>query len=110
MLDRLTGLEVFAKVATAGSLSAAGRAMAMSQTMVPKHIAALEARLGVKLFHRNSTCRPPNWRDKSMCRLNTTGLPPEQVFVAAEAVKGESRLSGQAQESTVRNRSTGRRR
>jgi len=54
MLDRLTGLEVFAKIATAGSLSAAGRAMGMSQTMVTKHIAALEARLGVKLFHRNT--------------------------------------------------------
>ena len=54
MLDRLTGLEVFAKVAVAGSLSAAGRAMGMSQTMVTKHIAALEARLGVKLFHRST--------------------------------------------------------
>jgi len=54
MLDRLTGLEVFAKVDAAGSLSAAGRAMGMSQTMVTKHIAALEARLGVKLFHRST--------------------------------------------------------
>jgi DNA-binding transcriptional LysR family regulator len=54
MLDRLTGLEVFAKVAAAGSLSAAGRAMGMSQTMVTKHIAALETRLGVKLFHRST--------------------------------------------------------
>ncbi len=54
MLDRLTGLEVFTKVAVAGSLSAAGRAMGMSQTMVTKHIAALEARLGVKLFHRST--------------------------------------------------------
>jgi DNA-binding transcriptional LysR family regulator len=54
MLDRLTGLEVFAKVAATGSLSAAGRAMGLSQTMVTKHIAALEARLGVKLFHRST--------------------------------------------------------
>ena len=54
MLDRLTGLEVFAKVAGAGSLSAAARAMGMSQTMVTKHIAALESRLGVKLFHRTT--------------------------------------------------------
>ena len=54
MLDRLTGLEVFAKVAAVGSLSAAGRAMGMSQTMVTKHIAALETRLGVKLFHRST--------------------------------------------------------
>src|SRR5664279_110925 len=54
MLDRLTGLEVFVKVTAAGSLSSAARAMGMSQTMVTKHIAALEARLGVKLFHRTT--------------------------------------------------------
>jgi DNA-binding transcriptional LysR family regulator len=54
MLDRLTGLEVFARVAGAGSLSAAARALGMSQTMVTKHVAALESRLGVKLFHRTT--------------------------------------------------------
>lgn len=54
MLDRLTGLEVFAKVAATGSFSAAGRALGLSQTMVTKHIAALEAHLGVKLFHRST--------------------------------------------------------
>ena len=54
MLDRLTGLEVFAKVAAAGSFSAAARVMGMSQTMVTKHIAALETRLGAKLFHRTT--------------------------------------------------------
>jgi len=52
--DRLTGLEVFAKVAAAGSLSAAGRAIGLSQTMVTKHLAALETRLGAKLFHRTT--------------------------------------------------------
>ena len=54
MPDRLTGLEVFAKVAAAGSLSAAGRAIGLSQTMVTKHLAALETRLGAKLFHRTT--------------------------------------------------------
>lgn len=54
MLDRLTGLEVFAKVAEVGSFSAAGRAVGLSQSMVTKHIAALEERLGVKLFHRTT--------------------------------------------------------
>jgi DNA-binding transcriptional LysR family regulator len=54
LLDRLTGLEVFAKVAATGSFSAAGRAMGLSQSMVTKHIAALEARLGIKLFHRTT--------------------------------------------------------
>ena len=54
MPDRLTSLEVFSKVAALGSLSAAGRAMGMSQTMVTKHIAALEQHLGVRLFHRST--------------------------------------------------------
>ncbi|MDF0521728.1 LysR substrate-binding domain-containing protein [Bradyrhizobium yuanmingense] len=54
MLDRLTSLEVFAKVAAAGSLSGAARAMGLSQTMVTKHVASLEARLGIKLFHRTT--------------------------------------------------------
>jgi len=54
MLDRLTSLEVFSKVAALGSLSAAARAIGMSQTMVTKHIAALEQHLGVRLFHRST--------------------------------------------------------
>jgi DNA-binding transcriptional LysR family regulator len=54
LLDRLTGLEVFVKVAASGSLSAAARAMDLSQSMVTKHLAALEARLGVSLFHRTT--------------------------------------------------------
>lgn len=54
MLDRLTSLEVFAKVAAIGSLSGAARTMGLSQTMVTKHVASLEARLGVKLFHRTT--------------------------------------------------------
>ena len=54
MLDRVTGLEAFARVAALGSLSAAARALGLSQTMVTKHVGALEARLGVKLLHRTT--------------------------------------------------------
>lgn len=54
MLDRLTSLQVFAKVAATGSFSAAARALGLSQTMVTKHVAALESRLGIKLFHRTT--------------------------------------------------------
>jgi len=54
VLDRLTSLEVFVKVAASGSLSAAARAMDLSQSMVTKHLAALETRLGVRLFHRTT--------------------------------------------------------
>ncbi len=54
MLDRLTGMQVFASVASLGSLSAAARSLGMSQTMATKHMAALEARLDVKLLHRTT--------------------------------------------------------
>jgi len=54
MLDRVTGMQVFARVAALGSLSAAARAFGMSQTMATKHIAALEERLGVRLLHRTT--------------------------------------------------------
>ena len=54
MLDRVTGMQVFARVGAVGSLSAAARALGMSPTMVTKHVAAIEERLGVKLLHRTT--------------------------------------------------------
>ncbi|MGF9764614.1 LysR family transcriptional regulator [Microvirga sp. 0TCS3.31] len=54
MLDQVTGMQVFARVAALGSLSGAARALGMSQTMATKHVAALEERLGVKLLHRTT--------------------------------------------------------
>ena len=54
MLDRVAGMQVFARVAALGSLSAAARALGMSQTMATKHMAAVETRLGVKLLHRTT--------------------------------------------------------
>lgn len=54
MLDRVTGMQVFVRVAALGSFSAAARALGLSQTMVTKHVAALEDRLGVKLLHRST--------------------------------------------------------
>jgi DNA-binding transcriptional LysR family regulator len=54
MLDRVTGMQVFARVAALGSLSAAARALGLSPTMMTKHVAAIEDRLGVKLLHRTT--------------------------------------------------------
>ncbi len=53
-MDRVTGMQVFAKVAALGNLSAAARALGMSQTMATKHVTALEDRLGVRLFNRST--------------------------------------------------------
>lgn len=54
MLDRITSMQVFVRVAALGSLSAAARALSMSQTMATKHVGAIEERLGVKLLHRTT--------------------------------------------------------
>ena len=47
-----THLQTFVAVAGAGSLSGAARAMAGSQPTMGRHIASLEAELGVRLFDR----------------------------------------------------------
>lgn len=54
MLDRVTGMKVFARVASLGSLSAAARVLGMSQTMATKHVASLEEKLGVTLLQRTT--------------------------------------------------------
>ena len=53
-MDRVTSLRVFARAASAGSLSAAARQLDMSPAMAAKHVDALEVRLGVKLLHRST--------------------------------------------------------
>lgn len=53
-MDRAVSMRVFVRAASAGSLSAAARHLGMSPAMARKHVDALEARLGVKLFHRTT--------------------------------------------------------
>src|SRR5690554_8076118 len=53
-MDRITSMRVFVRAASAGSLSAAARHLGMSPAMATKHVNALEACLGVKLFHRTT--------------------------------------------------------
>jgi DNA-binding transcriptional LysR family regulator len=47
-------MDVFVRVAALGSFSAAARALGVSQTMVTKHIVAIEERLGARLFQRTT--------------------------------------------------------
>ncbi len=54
MLDRFTGMQVFLKVAASGSFSAAARGLGLSPTMVTKHVAAIEDRVGARLFQRTT--------------------------------------------------------
>ena len=53
-MDRLTGLQIFVRVAETGSFSKAAREFGLTQPTATKHIAALEARFAVRLLNRNS--------------------------------------------------------
>ncbi len=54
-MENLQRLRVLRAVATEGSFTGAGRALAMSQPAVSQHITALERELGARLVERSST-------------------------------------------------------
>lgn len=78
--------DLFAQVAEAGSLSAAGRRLGLSPAMVSKRLARLEARLGTRLVHRTTR------------RLSLTQAGQvfhDDVVAILEAVRlAEARVSG----------------
>ncbi|MBS0245774.1 MAG: LysR family transcriptional regulator [Proteobacteria bacterium] len=53
-MDRLATLDTFAKVAETQSFSEAARRLRSSKSAVSRHVAALEAELGARLFHRTT--------------------------------------------------------
>jgi DNA-binding transcriptional LysR family regulator len=53
-LTPITDLEIFARVASAGNMSAAGRDMGLSPAVVSKRISHMEERLGARLFQRTT--------------------------------------------------------
>lgn len=53
-LDVLAGLAAFATVMEQGSFTSAARILGISKSEVSKRVAALEARLGVRLLHRST--------------------------------------------------------
>ena len=57
-MDRLAALEAFAKVAETQSFSEAARRLRSSNSAVSRHVAALEADLGARLFHRTPRSLP----------------------------------------------------
>jgi DNA-binding transcriptional LysR family regulator len=53
-LDRLTGIQIFARAVETGSFSRAARDLNLTQPTVTKHIASLERTLGARLLNRNT--------------------------------------------------------
>ncbi|UGB36825.1 LysR family transcriptional regulator [Frateuria soli] len=53
-MNKLAGMEMFVRVVDSGSFAAAADASGVSATMVAKHVAAIEQRLGARLLHRTT--------------------------------------------------------
>jgi DNA-binding transcriptional LysR family regulator len=53
-MDRLGTMEAFAAVVESGSFSAAARRLRTSKSLISRQVAALEAQLGARLFHRTT--------------------------------------------------------
>ncbi|MCK5122279.1 MAG: LysR family transcriptional regulator, partial [Methylococcales bacterium] len=53
-MDKLTSMNVFARVAKAGSFAGAARDLGISRAMATKHIMHLESKLGTRLFNRTT--------------------------------------------------------
>ena len=53
-MTAITDLEIFARVARTGNMSAAGREMSLSPAVVSKRVSLLEERLGARLFQRTT--------------------------------------------------------
>ena len=53
-MDTVAGLRLFIRVVETGSFSKASVDLGITQPTATKHVAALEARLGARLFHRST--------------------------------------------------------
>ncbi|NOR71887.1 MAG: LysR family transcriptional regulator [Methylomarinum sp.] len=53
-MDKLTSMNVFVRVAKAGSFAGAARDLGISRAMATKHIMHLESKLGTRLFNRTT--------------------------------------------------------
>lgn len=58
-MDRITAIQLFIRVVETGSFSRASRSLGLTQPTATKQVAALEARLGARLFHRSTRGATP---------------------------------------------------
>src|SRR5262245_6929262 len=88
-MDKLRAMQTFARIAEAGSLTAAARSLGSSLPAVVRALAALEAELGVRLFNR--TTRRVALTEDGRSYLERCRAVLAAVDEAERALKGEAR-------------------
>ena len=97
-MDQVTGIRLFIRVVETGSFSKASVDAGITQPTATKHVAALEARLGARLFHRSTRGVTPTevglaYYDK--CKLIARELEAADNLAALmqSRVQGSLRIS-----------------
>jgi DNA-binding transcriptional LysR family regulator len=97
-VDTVAGLQLFIRVVETGSFSKASADVGITQPTATKHVAALEARLGARLFHRSTRGVTPTevgaaYYDK--CKLIARELDDADNLAALmqSRVRGTLRIS-----------------
>lgn len=97
-MDSLSSLTVFVQVAEARSFVVAGRSLGISASAVGKSIARLEARLGVRLFHRSTrsmtlTAEGSLFLERSRRILSEIEIAEQELSQVAAVPSGKLRVS-----------------
>ncbi|OZB21600.1 MULTISPECIES: LysR family transcriptional regulator [unclassified Acidiphilium] len=97
-MDRFHELNAFISVAEAGGFSAAARRGGDAQPAISKAVAALEKRLGVALFHRNTrsvtlTDQGQRYYDRAKPLLDEMNKAETELTNSSVAISGTVRIS-----------------
>lgn len=92
MNDRFTELRIFIRVAETGSFSRAGRELGLAQPSVSRSVAALEARLGVRLLARTTRRVAPTEAGLHLLEQSRALLAGMEAMEAG--LRGDAGLAG----------------
>ncbi len=97
-MDRVAGIRLFIRVVETGSFSRAAADLGITQPTATKHVAALEAKLGVRLFHRSTRGVTPTevgsaYYDKCKAIAHELDEADSLAALMASRVQGVLRIS-----------------
>jgi DNA-binding transcriptional LysR family regulator len=97
-MDRVAGIRLFIRVVETGSFSKAAADCGITQPTATKHVAALEAKLGARLFHRSTRGVTPTevgsaYYDKCKAIAHELDEADSLAALMASRVQGVLRIS-----------------